>query len=257
MENIDTWTLGGKSFTSRFILGSGKYSSSLIKAAIDNAEAQIITVAVRRALTSDEDNIMNHIPQNITILPNTSGARTAEEAIKIAHLARELSGSNFIKIEIMRDTKYLFPDNDETIKATQVLAKEDFVVMPYMFPDLNAARKLQEAGAAAIMPLAAPIGSNQGLVAKEFCQIIIEEITDLPIIIDAGIGRPSDATLAMEIGATAIMANTALATAKDTALMAKAFALAIKAGRTGYLAGIGRTLIRGGQSSSPLTGFLR
>ena len=161
-----------------------------------------------------------------------------------------------MKIEIMRDTKYLLPDNQETIKATEILAKEGFVVMPYMYPDLNAARDMAAAGAAAIMPLGAPIGSNKGLATKEFIQILIDEI-DLPVIVDAGIGRPSQACEAMEMGAAAIMANTALATAGDLPLMAAAFRQAIEAGRKAYLSGLGRVLTRGASSSDPLTGFLR
>ena len=156
----------------------------------------------------------------------------------------------------MRDTKYLLPDNQETIKATEVLAKEGFVVMPYMYPDLNAARDMVNAGAATIMPLASPIGSNKGLATKEFIQILIDEL-DVPIIVDAGIGRPSQACEAMEMGAAAIMANTALATAGDLTLMASAFKEAISSGRKAYLAGLGRVLTRGASASDPLTGFLR
>ena len=252
----DTFTLGDKTFHSRFILGSGKYSLPLIKTAIEDAGAEIITLAVRRTNTAGQDNILNYIPKNVTLLPNTSGARNAQEAVRIARLARELGCGNFVKIEIMRDTRYLLPDNEETVKATEILAKEGFVVLPYMFPDLNAARDLVNAGAAAVMPLAAPIGSNKGLAAKEFIQILIDEI-DLPIIVDAGIGRPSQACEAMEMGASAIMANTALATAGDLPLMAQAFKQAIEAGRKAYLSGLGRVLSRGGSASSPLTGFLR
>ena len=160
-----------------------------------------------------------------------------------------------MKIEVVRDSKYLLPDNYETIKATEILAKEGFVVMPYMYPDLNAARDLVNAGAACIMPLGAPIGSNKGLCTKDFIQILIDEI-DLPIIVDAGIGRPSQACEAMEMGAAAVMANTAIATAGNVAEMAEAFKKAIEAGRSAYLAGLGRTLERGASASSPLTGFL-
>ena len=212
MNTQDTWSLGGKEFSSRFILGSGKYSLELIEAAVRDAGAQMITLAVRRANTKEQENILDYIPKGVTLLPNTSGARNAEEAVRIARLARELGCGDFVKIEIMRDTKYLLPDNQETIKATEILAKEGFVVMPYMYPDLNAARDLVSAGAACVMPLASPIGSNKGLATKEFIQILIDEI-DLPVIVDAGIGRPSQACEAMEMGAAAIMANTALATA--------------------------------------------
>ena len=252
----DKLVIGGHEFSSRFILGSGKYSLKLIEAAVRDAGAQIVTLAVRRANTKDHENILDYIPKGVTLLPNTSGARTAEEAVRIARLSRELGCGDFVKIEIMRDTKYLLPDNYETIKATETLAKEGFVVMPYMYPDLNVARDLANAGAAAVMPLAAPIGSNKGLSTREFIQILIDEI-DLPIIVDAGIGKPSEACAAMEMGAAAIMANTALATAGDLPLMAQSFKLAIVAGRKAYLAGLGRVLTRGASASDPLTGFLR
>lgn len=252
----DKLILGGHEFKSRFILGSGKYSLNLIEAAVKDAGAEIITLAVRRANTKDKESILDFIPKGVTLLPNTSGARTAEEAVRIARLARELGCGNFVKIEIMRDSKYLLPDNNETIKATEILARDGFVVMPYMYPDLYAARDLVNAGAAAVMPLAAPIGSNKGLATKEFIQILVDEI-DLPIIVDAGIGRPSQACEAMEMGAAAIMANTALATAGNLPLMASAFKQAIEAGRKAYLSGIGRVLTRGASASDPLTGFLR
>lgn len=255
-QKDDCLVIGGHEFHSRFILGSGKYSLNLIEAAVKDAGAEIITLAVRRANTKDHENILDYIPKNVTLLPNTSGARNAEEAVRIARLARELGCGDFIKIEIMRDTKYLLPDNQETIKATEILAKEGFVVMPYMYPDLNTARDLANAGAASIMPLASPIGSNKGLATKEFLQILIDEM-DLPIIVDAGIGRPSQACEAMELGAAAIMANTALATAGDLTLMAEAFRQAIEAGRKAYLSGLGRVLLRGAVASDPLTGFLR
>ena len=251
----DKLIIGGHEFNSRFILGSGKYSMNLIEAAVKYAGAEIITLAVRRANTKEQENILNYIPQGVTLLPNTSGARTTEEAVRIARLARELGCGDFIKIEIMRDSKYLLPDNYETVKATEILAKEGFIVMPYMYPDLNVARDLVNAGAASIMPLAAPIGSNRGLTTKEFIQILIDEI-DLPIIVDAGIGRPSQACEAMEMGVAAIMANTALATAGNLPMMAAAFRQAIEAGRKAYLAGIGRVLTRGASASDPLTGFL-
>ncbi len=254
--NDDKLMIGGHEFHSRFILGSGKYSLKLIEAAVKDAGAEIITVAVRRANTKEQENILDFIPRGVTLLPNTSGARTAQEAVRIARLARELGCGDFVKIEIMRDSKYLLPDNQETIRASEILAKEGFIVMPYMYPDLNAARDLANAGAAAVMPLAAPIGSNKGLAAREFIQILIDEI-DLPIIVDAGIGRPSQACEAMEMGAAAIMANTALATAGDIPAMASAFGQAVEAGRKAYLAGLGRVLTRGAAASDPLTGFLR
>lgn len=251
----DCLVIGGHRFHSRFILGSGKYSLQLIEAAVRDAGAEIVTLAVRRANTKEQENILDYIPRGVTLLPNTSGARNADEAVRIARLARELGCGDFVKIEIMRDSKYLLPDNGETIKATERLANEGFVVMPYMYPDLNVARDLVEAGAAAVMPLAAPIGSNKGLATKEFIQILIDEI-DLPIIVDAGIGKPSEACAAMEMGAAAIMANTALATAGNLPLMAAAFKDAIAAGRKAYLAGLGRVLTRGAAASDPLTGFL-
>ena len=254
--NNDKLILGGHEFNSRFILGSGKYSLNLIEAAVRDAGAEIITLAVRRANTKEQENILDYIPKGVTLLPNTSGARTAEEAVRIARLAREIGCGDMVKIEIMRDTKYLLPDNNETVKATEILAKEGFVVLPYMYPDLYAARDLVNAGAAAIMPLASPIGSNKGLAAKEFIQILVDEI-DLPIIVDAGIGRPSQACEAMEMGAAAIMANTALATAGNLPLMAAAFRQAVEAGRKAYLSGLGRVLTRGASASDPLTGFLR
>lgn len=251
----DKLIIGGHEFDSRFILGSGKYSLQLIEAAIRDAGAQMITLAVRRANSKKGENILDYIPDNVTLLPNTSGARDAKEAVRIAKLARELGCGNFVKVEIMRDTKYLLPDNEETIKATEILANDGFVVLPYMYPDLNTARDLVNAGAAAVMPLASPIGSNKGLATKDFIQILIDEI-ELPIIVDAGIGKPSQACEAMEMGAAAIMANTALATAGDLPLMAQAFKQAIEAGRKAYLSGLGRVLKRGASASDPLTGFL-
>lgn len=255
MKKTDTFTLGGKEFTSRFILGSGKYSMELIKAAVENADAQIITMAVRRTNTKQSESILDYIPENVTLLPNTSGARNAEEAVRIARMSRELGCGDFVKIEIMKDSKYLLPDNAETVKATEMLAKEGFVVLPYMYPDLYSARDLVNAGAAAVMSLASPIGLNKGLATKEFIQILIDEI-DLPVIVDAGIGKPSQACEAMEMGAAAIMANTAIATAGNVAAMAGAFKDAINAGRAAYLAGLGRVLERGASASDPLTGFL-
>ena len=254
--NTDKLIIGGHEFDSRFILGSGKYSLDLIEAAVKNAGAQIITLALRRANQGGQANILDYIPKGVTLLPNTSGARNAQEAVRIARLSRELGCGDFVKIEIMRDTKYLLPDNEETVRATEILAKEGFVVMPYMYPDLNTARDLYNAGAATVMPLAAPIGTNKGLCTKEFIQILIDEI-DLPVIVDAGIGKPSQACEAMEMGAAAVMANTAIATAGSVPEMAEAFKLAIEAGRKAYLAGLGRVMDKGAAASSPLTGFLR
>lgn len=250
----DTWTLGGHEFHSRFILGSGKYSLDLIKAAVEQAGAEILTLALRRANSGALANILDYVPENVTLLPNTSGARNAEEAVRIARLARELCHTDFVKIEVIKDSKYLLPDNHETIKATEILAKEGFIVMPYMYPDLQSARDMRDAGAACIMPLGAPIGSNKGLCTKDFIQILINEI-DLPIIVDAGIGKPSQACEAMEMGAAAIMANTAIASAGNLPLMASAFRDAINAGRKAYLAGCGNVHDTA-SASSPLIGFL-
>lgn len=252
----DIFTLGGHEFNSRFILGSGKYSLDLIQAAVQNAGAQIITLALRRANEGGMANILDYIPKGVTLLPNTSGARNAEEAVRIARLSREICESDFVKIEVIRDSKYLLPDNYETAKATEILSKEGFIVMPYMYPDLNGARDMANAGAACIMPLGAPIGSNKGIVTKDFIQILIDEI-DLPIIVDAGIGKPSQACEAMEMGASAVMANTAIATAGDIPVMAEAFKKAIEAGRLAYLSGLGRVMERGASASSPLTGFMQ
>lgn len=252
----DCLMLGGHTFTSRFILGSGKYSLELIEAALKNAGAQIITLALRRANEGGIANIMDYIPEGVTLLPNTSGARDADEAVRIARLSREICGSDFVKVEVIRDSKYLLPDNRETIKAVELLAREGFVVMPYMYPDLNDARAMAEAGAACIMPLGAPIGSNKGICTKEFIQILIDEM-ELPVIVDAGIGRPSQACEAMEMGAAAVMANTAVATAGDVPSMAEAFKLAVQAGRLSYLSGLGRVMERGASASSPLTGFIQ
>ena len=226
----DKLILGGHEFQSRFILGSGKFSLDIVKSRCGKRGAQMVTPALRRANLGGEENILDYIPKDVTILPNTSGARNAGEALRIARLAREIGCGDFVKLEVIRDSKYLLPDNYETVKATELLAREGFIVMPYMYPDLYTARDLVNAGAAAVMPLAAPIGSNKGLCTKEFIKILLDEI-DLPIIVDAGIGCPSQACAAMEMGVDAIMCNTAVATANNVALMAKAFKLAIEAGR--------------------------
>ena len=250
----DKLKIGKYEFNSRFILGSGKFNLELIKSAIENANAEIITMALRR-INTETDNILDFIPKNIKILPNTSGARNSDEALRIALIARELSGADMVKIEVIKDSKYLLPDNYETLKAVEKLANEGFIPMPYMYPDLTVARDMKNAGAACIMPLGAPIGTNKGLITKDFIQILIDEI-DLPVIVDAGIGRPSQAAQAMEMGAAAVMANTAIATSGDINIMAKAFKLAIEAGRLAYLSKCGATNDFA-QASSPLTGFLR
>ena len=251
----DKLVIGGKQFNSRFILGSGKFSLKFMQSVIDNAEVEMVTVALRRANIGGQNNILDYIPKNITLLPNTSGARTAEEAVRIARLAREVGCGDFVKLEIIGDSKYLLPNNAETIKATEILSKEGFIVMPYMYPDLYVARDLVSAGASAVMPLAAPIGTNKGLRTKDFIKILVDEI-DLPIIVDAGIGRPSEACAAMEMGVSAVMANTAIATAGNVDIMAKAFKNAIIAGREAYLADTGRVLEGKAEASSPLVGFL-
>jgi thiazole synthase len=247
--------IGKRRFNSRFILGSGKFSLSMMKTVMENGGIEIATLAVRRTNAGGEENILDYIPRGLTLLPNTSGARNAEEAVRIAMLARELGCGDMIKVEIIKDSRYLLPDNCETIKATKTLAEEGFTVMPYMMPDLSAARSMAEAGASAIMPLGSPIGSNKGLLTRDFIKILVDEI-DLPVIVDAGIGRPSQACEAMELGCAAVMANTAIATAGDIPMMAGAFKLAIEAGRMAFVSKPGRVLHEGGEASSPLTGFL-
>lgn len=249
-------TIADKTFSSRFLLGTGKFKNKTdLNAAIVSSGTEIVTVALRRIdLNRHEDNILEHIPQGITLLTNTSGARTAEEAVRIAHLARAAGYGNWIKIEVINDSKYLLPDNEETIKAVKTLASERFVVLPYVSPDLYVARRLVEAGATAIMPLGSFIGSNQGLKTREFIQVLIDEI-DIPVIVDAGIGAPSHACEAMEMGADAVLVNTAVAIAGDPPMLAKAFAQAVEAGRAGYLSGLPARK-QFGEASSPLTGFL-
>ena len=245
----DPLILGGHKFTSRFILGSGRYDLNLIKATIENAGTQIVTMALRRCRTTD-NNLLDYIPKGITMLPNTSGARNAKDAVRIARLAREVCQTDFVKIEIEHETKYLLPDNRETIKATEILSNEGFVVMPYMFPDPIAARQLEEAGAACVMPLGSLIGSNKGLRMRDFIEVIIAN-AHVPVIIDAGIGRPSQAAEAMEMGADAVMAYTAIASAGNIPLMARAFKHAIEAGREAYLSGLGTVTEGHAVPSSP------
>lgn len=251
----DILQIGGKSFRSRFLLGTGKFALDQTKKIIEEGGVEMVTLALRRANVGGEGNILDYIPENITLLPNTSGARNAQEAVRITRLGRELGCGDFVKIEVIPDTKYLMPDNGETVKATEILAKEGFIVLPYVSPDLIIARQLVDAGAAAVMPLGAPIGSNKGLLSREFLKMLIEELS-VPIIVDAGIGRPSHACDAMELGADAVLVNTAVATADNPAQMARAFRLAVQAGRQAYLAGMGRVLEFGGDASSPLTGFM-
>lgn len=252
----DLLNIGGVELKSRLFVGTGKYGSNRIIPDIIRASGtQVVTAALRRVNFSDEEeNILNYI-SNCVIMPNTSGARNAEEAIRLARIAKAAGCGNWVKIEIMSDNKYLLPDNYETIKATEVLAKEGFIVLPYMNPDIMDAKRMVNAGAAAVMPLGAPIGSNRGIRTKEMIQILIDEIK-VPIIVDAGIGKPSDAAEAMEMGAEAVLINTALATAGDPVLMAEAFKLAVEGGRKGYLAKLGVEKSMA-EASSPLTGFLR
>jgi thiazole synthase len=252
----DALQIGGKTLTSRIFVGTGKYSdNSLIPATVKAAGAQVVTVALRRVnFESDEGNLVKFVPEECVLMPNTSGARTAEEAVRIAKFARAAGCGNWIKIEVIADQKYLMPDNDETLKATKILVKEGFVVFPYICPELMCAKRLQEAGAAAVMPLGAPIGTNLGLKTRELVKILIDEI-DLPIVVDAGIGAPSHAAEAMELGAAAVLLNTGISSAQDPVKMAEAFGLAVRAGRLAYLSGMGP--VSGiAQASSPLTGFL-
>ncbi|OGX38864.1 MAG: thiazole synthase [Omnitrophica WOR_2 bacterium RIFCSPHIGHO2_02_FULL_52_10] len=249
--------IAGKFFSSRFMLGTGKFKNkSDVTESINASGTQIVTVALRRIdIERHEDNVLEYIPQGITLLTNTSGARDAREAVRLARLARESGCGNWIKIEVINDSKYLLPDNNETVKATEILAREGFVVLPYIYPDLYTARTLVKAGAAAVMPLGSLIGSNQGLKAKEFIRILVQEIDEIPVIVDAGIGTPSQAAEAMEMGVDAVLANTAVATAGNPAGVARAFALAIQAGRLAFLSKLPAEQDRAG-ASSPLTGFL-
>ncbi len=252
----DSLIIGGREINNRLFLGTGKFPDDRIVAeAIKKSGSQVVTVALRRLdFENQQENMLNYIDKSCILLPNTSGARTAEEAVKIARIARAAGCGNWVKIEVISDNKYLLPDNYETIKATKVLVEDGFVVLPYMSPDLMVAKELVKAGAAAVMPLGSPIGSNRGLKTKELVRILIDEI-DLPIIVDAGIGKPSEAAEAMEMGAAAVLVNTAIAISKEPGAMAEAFSLAVKAGRKAFLASPGPTL-EYGKASSPLTGFL-
>jgi thiazole synthase len=257
LGNGDPLCIGGRNLDSRLFLGTGKFGKEETIPAIAAASgAQVITVALRRVdLSAGGSNILRHIPAQMQLLPNTSGARTADEAVRIARLARASGAGDWVKIEVISDSRNLLPDGHATARATEVLAAEGFVVLPYINPDLYVARDLVNAGAAAVMPLGAPIGSNRGLRTKEMIAVLIEEIP-LPIIVDAGIGAPSQACEAMEMGAAACLVNTAIATAADPVRMAAAFGRAVRAGRTAWLAGLGRILDRGGEASSPESGRL-
>lgn len=248
--------IGGQAFDGRLLIGTGKYpSDAMIPDIVAASGARIITVALRRVdFAATTDNVMQHIPDHMQLLPNTSGARTTDEAVRIARLARAAGCGNWVKIEVIPDNRHLLPDGYATVRATEILAKEDFVVLPYINADPVVARQLEDAGAAAVMPLGAPIGTNRGLTTREMLQIIIDEIT-VPVVVDAGIGKPSQACEAMEMGADACLVNTAIAGAADPVVMAGAFADAIRAGRRAWCAGFGAVRSRA-SASSPLTGFL-
>ena len=256
---MEKLVIAGREFNSRLFLGTGKFNSNeIMEQSILASGTEMVTVAMKRIeLENKEDDMLKHIRHpHIQLLPNTSGVRNAEEAVFAAQMAREAFGTNWLKLEIHPDPRYLLPDSTETLKATEELVKLGFVVLPYCQADPTLCKRLEEAGAATVMPLGAPIGTNKGLQTRDFLRIIIEQAT-IPVVVDAGIGAPSHAAEAMEMGAAAIMANTALATAGNLPMMASAFKDAIEAGRKAYLAGLGRVLTRGAAASDPLTGFLR
>lgn len=254
---MDKLIIGGKEFSSRLFLGTGKFSSNqLMEQSIKASGSEMVTVAMKRInMDNQNDDMLIHIKSdNIQLLPNTSGVRNAEEAIFAAQLAREAFGTNFLKLEIHPDPRYLFPDPIETLKATEKLAKMGFIILPYIQADPVLCKRLEDAGAATVMPLGAPIGSNKGLITKDLIEIIIEQST-IPVIVDAGIGAPSHAAYAMELGADAVLVNTAIAIAGDPVSMASAFRQAVEAGRTAYRSGLG-VQQRCAEASSPLTAFL-
>lgn len=249
--------IGGRTFTSRLFVGTGKFRSNTEMAeAIRASQTQMVTVAMKRIdMENPEDDMLRHVTaDHIQLLPNTSGVRNAEEAVLAAQLAREAFGTNFIKLEIHPDPKYLLPDPVETLKATEELARLGFIVLPYIQADPVLCKRLEEAGAATVMPLAAPIGTNKGLVTRELMSIIIEQ-SNVPVVVDAGLGAPSHAAEAMEMGADAVLVNTAIAVSGDPVAMADAFRLAVIAGRQAYEAGLG-AVVRHAEASSPLTSFL-
>lgn len=252
--------IAGRQFTSRLMMGTGKFSSNeSMKDALEASGSQIVTVALRRAdLTGSHDpaaNILDFIdPEKYLLLPNTSGATTAEEAVRLARLAVAAGLPNWIKLEIHPDAQYLMPDPIETLKAAEILVREGFTVLPYINADPVLAKRLQEAGAAAVMPLGAPIGTNKGVLTKELISIIIEQAV-VPVVVDAGLGAPSHAAEALEMGADAVLVNTAIAAAGDPSSMAKAFALACRAGRMAYLSGLPAVSAKAA-ATSPLTSFL-
>ena len=249
--------IGGREFSSRLFIGTGKFSSnSIMRDAIEASGSEMVTVALKRIDTDNsEDELLTHILHpNIQLLPNTSGVRDAKEAVFAAQLAREAFDTNFIKLEIHPDPRYLLPDPIETLKATEELAKDGFIVLPYIQADPVLCKRLEDVGTSAVMPLAAPIGTNKGIVVKDMIEIIIEQ-SCVPVVIDAGLGAPSHAAQAMELGADAVLVNTAIAIANDPVVMARAFAKAVEAGREAYCAGLG-TVSRMAAASSPLTSFL-
>lgn len=250
--------IAGKTFESRLFLGTGKFGSpDLMEQSVLASRSEMVTVALKRVDTgNEEDTLVSRLTHShITLLPNTSGARNAKEAIFAAHLAREALGTDWLKLEIHPDPRYLMPDPYETLAAAEVLVKEGFIVLPYIHADPVLCKRLEEAGTAAVMPLGAPIGTNKGLITKDFLEIIIEQ-SNVPVIVDAGIGAPSHAAEAMELGADAVLVNTAIAVAGNPVTMAKAFAKAVECGREAYEAGLG-TVRKSAEASSPLTGFLR
>ena len=249
--------IGGREFNSRLFVGTGKFSSNpLMEKAIIASGSEMVTVAMKRVdMQNPEDDILVHINRDhIQLLPNTSGVRDAEEAVLASQLAREAFGTNFIKLEIHPDPKYLLPDPIETLKATEVLAKMGFVVLPYIQADPVLCKHLENAGAATVMPLGAPIGTNKGLVTRDLLEIIIEQ-SNVPVIVDAGIGAPSHAAAAMEMGAAAVLVNTAIAVSPNPVEMGRAFKLAVEAGRMAFEAKLAKQY-RHAQASSPLTAFL-
>ncbi|MBC5833480.1 thiazole synthase [Flavobacterium sp. F372] len=248
--------IGNTTFNSRLFLGTGKFGSNVeMGKAILASESELVTVALKRVdFETETDAILSNLPNNIKLLPNTSGARNAKEAVFAAQLAREAMETNFIKLEIHPDPKYLMPDPIETLKATEELAKLGFIVLPYIHADPVLCKLLEEVGTAAVMPLGAPIGSNKGLKTIDFLEIIIEQ-SKVPVIIDAGLGAPSDAAKAMELGADAVLVNTAIAVAGNPVLMAQAFKEAVIAGRHAFEAQLAQPM-KFAVASSPLTAFL-
>ncbi|UOX35355.1 thiazole synthase [Flavobacterium sediminilitoris] len=254
---MSTFKISDTTFSSRLFLGTGKFGSNQqMEEAILASESELVTVALKRVdFETETDTILSHLKHpNINLLPNTSGARNAKEAVFAAQLAKEAFETNFLKLEIHPDPKYLLPDPIETLKATEELAKLGFIVLPYIHADPVLCKRLEEVGTAAVMPLGSPIGSNKGLKTIDFLEIIIEQ-SNVPVIVDAGIGAPSDAAKAMEIGADAVLVNTAIAVAQNPKLMAEAFKEAVIAGRKAYEAQLG-SVSNFAQASSPLTAFL-